>query len=452
MDAPQRFTLRKEYFGGIIHDATEMMCDILSPDAFDLFRQMSSGKEFTETELASKGEDTRKVIETLRKKEAIVSGPGGRLVLVNTRYIIPPEKIPDGCLTAPIRIYDTYTRKCNLRCKQCCISSWADFHENRRTIKQTEIIMRKFYEAGTPEWRFTGGEPTSCPDLLDAINIARGFGMGVMLNTNGCWNDTLLEKIPETGVFEIVISLEGREEINDRRRAPGVFKNIIRVLDRIAQHNKDNPDRKIKVTLNMTIAQDNVSDVEFVVRLGARYGYNVNFVPLRPYGRTVTELKDTILSTKGFMKFSENVQRLREVPEIRDSGIRIIHRNMDLFCPDYPDKSQTPFPFNYSTCGALATGFGLCPDGRVNACTFLMNDPEFIGPSMLEVSVFEAWLHSKMERIRRAKRIECQRCRFYMCQCEGKCVAMVLANNGKIEKGHLIGRDPYCFGPLMPKN
>ena len=276
--------------------------------------------------------------------------------------------------------------------------------------------------------------------------------MGVMLNTNGCWNDEMAEKLLNAGIFEIIISLEGREEANDRRRAPGVFKNIMWTLDRIKQYNKNNPEKRIMVTLNMTIAKDNVNELDFVVRLGARKGCNVNFVPLRPYGRTITDLRDKMLSTDEFKEFSRNVQMLREDPEVQDSGIRIIHKNMDLFCPDYPDKSQLPFPFNYSTCSALATGFGLCPDGRVNACTFLMDDPEFKGPSMLDVSVHEAWLHPKMERIRRAKRIGCCGCRFHMKQCEGKCVAMVLANGGKIEDGKLKGSDPYCFRHLMPKS
>ena len=57
-----------------------------------------------------------------------------------------------------------------------------------------------------------------------------------------------------------------------------------------------------------------------------------------------------------------------------------------------------------------------------------------------------------MEHFRRAKKVGCGGCRFYMNQCEGKCIAMVLANKGRIENASLIGRDPYCFMPLMPKD
>jgi radical SAM protein with 4Fe4S-binding SPASM domain len=207
---------------------------------------------------------------------------------------------------------------------------------------------------------------------------------------------------------------------------------------------------RIRVTINMTVGRDNVGELEFVARLAARNRFNLNFVPLRPYGRAPSELPQTMLSTAEFMKFSEQVQRMREDPEIVASGIRIIHRNMDLFCPAYPDSRWAPFPFNYSECGALTTGFGLCPDGRVNACSFLMGDPEFIGPSLLEVSVQEAWLDPSMEHFRRAEKLGCVGCRFYMQQCEGKCRAMVFAAGGKIRDGKLVGHDRYCYAAAMP--
>lgn len=450
----KRFTLRREYFGGILHDAKTMVCDILSPAEF-CFLKNWLGADGVKIHLINNlglkdlSDETKKKFESLAQRGAIVKKEG-LLHFENTRAVDQPV-VAYGCIVAPIRVYDTFTRRCNLNCPQCCVSSNADFREKRRTLAETQTIMQKFYDAGTMEWRFTGGEPTSSPDFLDAVSIAKNFGMAIMINTNGCWNEEQLEKIPESGPSEIIVSIEGREEVNDRRRAPGVYQNVMRVLDRIAQFNKSHSDDKIKVTINMTIARDNVAEVEHVVRLGASYGYNVNFVPLRPYGRTPSCLPETMLSTQEFMEFSRNVQKLRDDPEIHASGIRVIHRNMDLFCPDYPDKSQEPFPFNYSTCGALATGFGLCPDGRVNACSFMMDDPEFVGPSLLEVSVTEAWFHPKMERFRKAMRVGCMGCRFYMHQCEGKCPAMVLAEGGRIEEGRLLGKDRYCFAAFMPK-
>ncbi len=431
-----------------MHDAETMICHVLNDADFGTLRLISycdQGVYLPVREFYNAGID-QKFLNKLERM-GILFFELGNVFINGLRLVELP--VPDGCLTAPIRVYDTYTRSCNLTCPQCCIASEADIEDDRMSLEEFDKVVRKFYEAGTMEWRFTGGEASSCSDFLDANSICKKYGMATMLNTNGCWSEELTEKILKAGFSEIIISLEGDQKINNLRR-PGAYPNTTRTLERIFRYNSENPADKIRVTVNMTVAKDNVGEVDFVVRLGAKYGYNVNFVPLRPYGRTPTCLPETMLTTEEFMEFSENVQKLREDAEIKKSGIRIIHRNMDLFNPDMPDKSKEPAPFNYSDCGALATGFGLCPDGRVNVCSFMMDDKEFLGPNMKDVSVQGAWLHPNVELFRRAKKLGCPGCRYYMKQCEGKCRAMVLAEGGRIQNEKLIGKDRYCFAGLMP--
>lgn len=455
----QRFTIRKEYFGGILHDAQEVSCQVLNKTEFgnlDLIRYNGSVEHPTQDCLMiltepGFGPEFQPTLKRLENQGIIIrDGFSSFSLSPNVRWVELPL-IPDHCLSAPVRIYDTFTRRCNLDCPQCCQRSSLFVTEQRRSLDETKRIMRKFWEAGTMEWRFTGGEPTSCPDLPEAMEYAKHtLGMSLMLNTNGCWSSAVRERILASGVDEVIISLEGREEVNDRRRNQGTFRKIISTFDAIDGHNAL-AGQHIRVTVNMTIGRDNVGEVPFVGRLAAEHGYNFNFVPLRPYGRAPDALPDNMLTTAEYMEFSRQVQLTRELPEILVSGIRLIHRNMDLFCPDYPDRRKFPYPFDYSACGALSTGFGLCPDGRVNACSFLSSDPMFLGPNMLEVTAQDAWLSPEMERCRCAKKVGCSDCRFYMRQCEGKCTAMVLAEGGKIKDGKLLGRDRYCFSHLMPK-
>jgi radical SAM protein with 4Fe4S-binding SPASM domain len=444
----KRWTLRPEYFGGIIHDAVETTCEILNPRQFDLLKNLDS-------------EEGRKNASSVMDVDQDFYVLGGKLMgkgavdedfnPIDIRLVEHPIPLPEGTLASPIRVYDTYGYGCNLSCKRCLNeSSREKLDANRRTLDQTKAIMEKFYEAGTMEWRFTGGEPTMYEDLPDAIAIAKSYGMGVMLNTNGCWNDELYESLLNSGLSEVIVSIEGPEEVNDRLRAKGVYRHIVKTLDAIKEHNESRPDKKIRTTLNMTVGKENSQHVEDIVKMGAKYRCNVNFVPTRPYGRATV---DDLLSTEEFMKFSENVQQLRGDPEVKKSGVKVIHRNMDLFNNNMPDKRKNPLPFNYSSCGALATGFGLSPDGRVNACSFLAGNPEYVGLNLAEsgITVYDAWLDPKMERIRKAERQGCTPCGYYKQQCEGKCLAMVLAEGGKIENGKIIGRDRYCFAPLMKR-
>lgn len=251
------------------------------------------------------------------------------------------------------------------------------------STEQSKELIARCYALGVPEWRFTGGEPTFCDDFFEIARYAKNLGMALMLNSNGCFDHSVLEKVREIGFAEIIISLEGDEEVNDRRRSSGSYRKIVRTLDCLAAYNQAYPDKASRVTINMTVARDNFSQVPYVIRFAADRGFNTNFVPLRPYGRSLKKLKKQMLSTEEFMGLGRLAQDLREDPDIKASGIRIIHKNMDLFCPDYPDRSPEPWPFSYGDCGALTTGWGIGPDGRANACSFLMSDPYFVSDKPL---------------------------------------------------------------------
>jgi radical SAM protein with 4Fe4S-binding SPASM domain len=444
-----RFILRKEYFGGIILDCKVSEYELLNPKEFLFLQKMIKENGFLKKDLNKLSSSLKEKITALKEKGIIKEDENGDLLLVNFRYISPSYNFSEKYLSAPIKVYDTYTRKCNLNCKQCYASSDAFFAESRRTVEQTEIIMKKFYEAGVMEWQFTGGEPTVHPDFFEAVKIAKGLGMFVSLNTNGCWAGEKARKIFDSGIDNMIISLEGREEINDKRRTKGVYKQVMKTLDMISAFNRENKERKISVVLNMTVGKDNVSDIEFTVNIAAKYGFNINFVPLKNTGRAVNHYTDTILKGEKYMLFAKNLQKLREKDEIKKSGIKVGLKHKDLFNPDYEDRSKLPYPFKYSECGVYSAEMNILPDGQTFACPFLMDSPEFTGPNMIDVSVAEAWFSPSANFFRKAEKDECLDCRFYMKQCRGKCRAAVILNNGKIKNGKLIGEDPYCFVSLL---
>lgn len=445
-----RFALRKEYFGGLLLDYEKSDFELLNPTEFHLLESLTNIKENVLLPDVQ-DEGLRKRINNLSERGSVKIRDKGQIETVNTRIIKPPEKPPADYLTAPLMVYDTTTRGCNLACEHCYASSTPLFIEDRRTLTQTKEIMDKFYEIGALEWRFTGGEPTVTPDFTSAIDYAQSLGMKVSLNTNGIWSERVTKEVLNSGVSTLVVSLEGRQTTHDRRREKGTFNRLINRLRLIYEHNETNPNHKITVVLNMSVGKDNIPDLDYVVGVAAEYGFNINFVPLKPAGRASTSMPDEILSTREYMEFAQEVQRLREAPNISESGIKLGLKHKDLFSPDYKDKSDFPYPFNYSECGALATAISILPDGRAFACPFLMDDEGYIGPNLNQVSVYEAWMDPIMEHFRRATKVDCTDCIFYMQQCRGKCKAIVLLSGGEIKDGKLIGDDPYCFKALIPK-
>jgi radical SAM protein with 4Fe4S-binding SPASM domain len=450
---PDRFTLRKEYFGGLVLDSHSPKAEFLNPQEYEFLSRLKEAEGVFFSSVLENNPDLAKRVNAFAQTGFIERGLQGEVILTNIRLVSPPDQIRDGVLTAPIRVYDMYTRRCNLSCEHCYAASNPFIKEDRRTIEQTADIMRKFYDSGAVEWRFTGGEPTVYPDLFDAIDIAQGLGMNVSMNSNGWWSENTAQKIVESGITEMVISIEGEPGTNDLRRKVGSYDHVVDALDRVDHHNRFKPDTRINVIINTAVGRDNVNDAEFVVKLAAKYGHDVNFLPLKPSGRARHGLQSVMLSTREWMEFSRKVQQLREDPEVKASGINLSHRYKDLFCPTAPDRSDKPYPFNYAECGATTTAISMFPDGRVFACPFVIEfdvDNKFVGPNMVTSSVEEAWNHVNIDTFRTAEKTQgCTDCDHLSKGCRGACKATVLGYGGEITEGKLIGEDPYCYVNLM---
>jgi len=441
---PQRFTLRKEYFGGLIYDAKTTAIEILTPEEYKFLAAITNRSKTLP--ICSK---TR--IDSFLQK-GFINLKNGTYISPSLRSITPPKNLRKNILSAPIRVFDSYTRRCNFQCAHCYFTSDAFVEETRRTIAQTKAILKKFYDAGTMEWRFTGGEALIMPDLFEAIAYAKSLGMNVGIYSNGWWVDSIARKVFASGIDDIVLSLEGSRETNDKRRRAGGFDKILETIKRIYTFNKSHPKRAIQGTIASAIGRDNVQDIPFLAHLAAKYKFNINFMPLKPSGRARYTLSGEMLSTTEHMAFAKTVQNLRDNQTIKKSGIKLILKYKDLFCGSYEDKSDKPFPFNYAECGALTKYISMMPDGQVFSCPFVLDvDPtgKYLGPNMTNTSVEDAWNNPHFNDYRAADKIECTDCKFYMKQCRGKCRATVLGFGGKIAGGKLIGNDPQCFAPFL---
>lgn len=431
-----RFALRKEYFGGILLDYHEHNFNILSPEEFVFIKRLMDGEKcvFDKKFKIFLNEFNKKNIISLSDNDEVI-------LLCEIRRIIEPLKMTKNHLSAPLKVYDTYTKKCNLACKHCYASSSAALNEKRRTILQTRSIMQKFYDVGVMEWNFTGGEPTIADDLLEAIKIAKSFNMKISLNTNGCWNFIFSKKLLNTKIDNLIISLDGCEKFHDKRRGTGVFKRVIKTLDVIYEYNK-NVDNPTNVTINVVISKENINDVDFLISLASNYGYDIKFVPLKPAGRAD---KNLMLSIDEYMFFVKKLQASRKI----FNNIKILLNHCDLFLEKDKNVSKLPYPFNFSQCSALSTAMDIGPSGETFACSFIMDKNDFKGLNILDNSIYEAWEHPNMNNFRNLYGDKCFDCNFYMKKCRGICRSNVLLINDLKGNNMEEKNDPYCFKDLL---
>lgn len=117
------------------------------------------------------------------------------------------------------------TRRCNLRCEHCFVGWSRDW-----TSDLPEDVARAVIDEGAglfPTLHFTGGEPFAYRPIFDLI--ARGLAAGyehVLVNTNGTFLSAGAAR--DLAAFGerlvITVSLDGPEELHDRVRGAGRFR------------------------------------------------------------------------------------------------------------------------------------------------------------------------------------------------------------------------------------
>lgn len=122
---------------------------------------------------------------------------------------------------------------CNLRCKTCFVDG---YHRFDTPIAMPRERVRAIMEAGRERFGGTlhlmGGEPFLHPDLLEIISD--GFALGftdVLINTNGTRMDAAMAtKLAAFPAVDILVSLDGPEELNDEIRGRGVYQRALTTI------------------------------------------------------------------------------------------------------------------------------------------------------------------------------------------------------------------------------
>ncbi|MFD1909865.1 radical SAM protein [Paenibacillus rhizoplanae] len=96
---------------------------------------------------------------------------------------------------------------------------------------QKKIIVE--CSPGKPYYDFFGGEPLMYPWLSDILAMINHYGSIADFPTNGTLLEKHAEMLVETAPNKIWVSLDGPEEINDRQRGKGVFKKVIKGIEKL---------------------------------------------------------------------------------------------------------------------------------------------------------------------------------------------------------------------------
>lgn len=175
---------------------------------------------------------------------------------------------------APLLMQVELTEACNLRCRFCYNSQ-----KPRYNVHAFEILD-KLADQGVMQVNLTGGEPLAHPQFFDILRHACELFPNVVLLSNGSlMNRDILDKIHDTKVTSVNISIHGNREIHDSlTMTPGSYDASIAAIKFFIEA------KKILVASNFVINAENLhilkDTIDFFNSIGLDYMTMTRFVPV----------------------------------------------------------------------------------------------------------------------------------------------------------------------------
>ncbi|MFV9644348.1 MAG: radical SAM protein [Desulfobacterales bacterium] len=166
--------------------------------------------------------------------------------------------IPGVGFNAPKWIVFQLLQQCNLRCRMCY--EWGEsgsYHDNENLSMLDYTVVKQVVSdclPGKPYFGLFGGEPFLHPQIFDIIRVIKEGGCGLDIPTNGTLIENYADSLVESPPNRLWISLDGPPEINDYQRGKGVYRKVIRGIEKLYQirETKGKAFPKIGVTYILT--------------------------------------------------------------------------------------------------------------------------------------------------------------------------------------------------------
>ncbi len=155
----------------------------------------------------------------------------------------------------PIVVWNT-SRTCNLKCVHCYTDSDNKIYSGELSTEEGLNLIDDLASFDIPSLLFSGGEPLMRKDLFQLIDRAVIRNIRPVISTNGTLIDgEMAQKIKDSGIVYVGISLDGMEEVNDEfRGVDGAFRRAMKGFDNCRAAGQ-------RVGLRLTLTKRNYRDL-----------------------------------------------------------------------------------------------------------------------------------------------------------------------------------------------
>lgn len=294
------------------------------------------------------------------------------------------------------------TDSCNMSCIHCGSSS----SPHNRTFLKFEGIksvldsVAKKYSPGEIMVCLTGGEPLLHPDFYNIAKYATDAGFLCGITTNGTLIDeTAAQKIKESGIRSMAISLDGIEETHDWFRGKkGSYKKTIEGIDSLKSIYSDN----IAIQVTTVVHKGNLNQLDALYDiLSTKTIDSWRIINMDPIGRA-EEHTDLLLDKE------EYEYLLRYIREKRFSNDVELH--VTYGCSHYLGlEFEMEVRDDYFLCGSGIIVGSVLSNGDICGCLDIERRPELIQGNIFNDDFVEVW-ENKFKEYRGDRAKACEDC------------------------------------------
>lgn len=352
------------------------------------------------------------------------------------------EKFSDMMVDAPVKAMCLHVaHDCNLRCKYC-FASTGDFGVGRKLLdletgkKAIDFLLEHSGTRKNLELDFFGGEPLMNLDVVKGVvEYARSREkecdkcFRFTITTNGVLLDDDAIDYINKEMSNVVLSIDGRKEVNDRMRpainGKGSYDVILPKYKRLVEKRGHD-----KYYVRGTFTKHNLDFADDVISL-----YNAGFdqISVEPVvADTAMEYALTEADLPAVFAEYERLARHMIKAEKENKSFNFFHFMLDL--------DQGPCAIKrLRGCGCGNEYVAITPDGDIYPCHQFVGMEEWKMGSLKDSS-FNLDMKNEFARANVYSKKECKECwaKFY---CSGGCNANNLQYAGNILNAHKLSCD-----------
>ncbi len=200
------------------------------------------------------------------------------------------------------------TSRCNLSCPYCRGIKLED--QGDISWKEAKYTVDLWASESLKNIRFSGGEPTLWPYLVELIEYTRPKVERIALSTNGAAASDLYRRLYSAGVNDFSVSLDACCSITGKRMS-GEEKLWARVVSNIRLLAS-----MTYTTVGVVTTGTNVREIEGIIQLATSLGvHDVRIIPAAQEGRFLPKI--SALDFSGFPILQYRISNLAEGKSIR---------------------------------------------------------------------------------------------------------------------------------------